>query len=352
MSSGKDQDIEGFDHATEEDYFEEELKRRDIYEYCQYLTFKFVCYLDAYCMTRIKEMTVEYAWEDTDLVYLVNAFKIQFFNLSYVNDYMLKEIDVVNEELRNAALSKIKASPYQGKIEQMYAFREFLNERYQEIKKNLGVQKDFEESVLENPASNEAFKMLNPDASFTLYDVITNEEEFEKFKVWLIKKAESSGDKSNFYKSALRSAQTILEFESKLAKKAPKLNQIQKKSQPELPREKSNKAFMKKIKVLDICGNGYSRKKIISSAEAMYHTGILASKRFQEISALKSPSRPTTANRTKMNLDLTNQTADSQKLAILRPTSATNKCFNLLPNRMLFNKTNSLTSLLYTKPAQ
>jgi len=100
MQEDRDIDIDGFSQATEEDYLEEKLKKTNQFEYCQYLTYKLVCYLDSYCKTRVKEMIAEFAWEDTDLVYLVNAYRIFFYNLAQVTDYALRHVNIVNQEER------------------------------------------------------------------------------------------------------------------------------------------------------------------------------------------------------------------------------------------------------------
>jgi len=206
MSQEREPELEGFDYTTAEDIFEEDLKKANIYEYCQYLNFKFVCYLDAYCAARVKHMITEYAWEDTNLVYLVNAYDIKFFNIAE-QDYILREVDIVNEEEKQKANDRIynnKSSPYQGKVEVLWAFRQY----YEDMKSDLDINKEFEETILENPTSNEAFKIINPETTFTLYDVMTNVKEFEKFKAWLQNRSMEPGKLGKLFKSALKFAET------------------------------------------------------------------------------------------------------------------------------------------------
>jgi len=157
-------------------------------------------------------MISEYAWEDTGLVYLTNAYKIRFFNLDELDEYTLKEVEIVNEEEKQKAMDKIyggKPSPYQGKVEVLWAFRQY----YEELKKDMDINKAFEDSILENPASNEAFRLINPEASFTLYDVMTNPKHFDAFKQWLqVRSQDLSSQNSKAYKSALKYTETSTSF--------------------------------------------------------------------------------------------------------------------------------------------
>ncbi len=246
LTQEREPELEGYDYATEEDYFEEGLKQKDIYEYCQYLNFKLICYLDAYCAARVKSMMSEYAWEESNLVYLINANKIQFFSAKEMEDYTLKEIFIVNDEEREKVLEKLNNAPksksaYQGKVEMLKAFRQY----YGEVKKHMGLNPDFDHIALENPQSNEAFKQLNPETSFTLYDVMTDPKEFEKFKAWLHNRAQKVGPQSGFFQSALhstvRSSNFGLSPTAKFTKPAPPSTSI--KSPIQSPRSNDSKKY-------------------------------------------------------------------------------------------------------------
>ena len=86
----------------------------------------------------------------------------------------------------------------------LWAFRQY----YEDMKSDLDINKEFEETILENPTSNEAFKIINPETAFTLYDVMTNVKEFEKFKGWLQNRSMEPGKLGKLFKSALKFAET------------------------------------------------------------------------------------------------------------------------------------------------
>jgi hypothetical protein len=357
LAEEREPELEGFDYASEEDHFEENLKANDIYEYCQYVNFKFVCYLDAYCASRVKYMISEYAWEDTGLVYLVNAHRIRFFNLDEIDDYVLKEVDIVNDEERQKALDKLntnKGSPYQGKVEVLWAFRQY----YDDIKKDMGINKDFDDSILENPQSNEAFKQMNPETAFTLFDVLTDGKQFELFKIWLQNRSTEPGKLANLFKSALKYAESNAGLINSNNTKTSKPKTVTQDREKKSIKDDSEKAFLRKFKALEICGNGASRKKYINSVEVLYKTDVYSGRKLIS----QSSTRHSKSNNT-LGFDSTtmgglkspnNETASMNmtgpnkfKIRSFRATPQPQSTFDMT---ILSKNKSSLGSILYLKP--
>ena len=128
-------------------------------------------------------------------------------NKRKANEYVLQEIQIVNEQERENAMENLESDRIYPNKEKEYMLRAF-KEFYKEIKNEMEIDKAFEELPLENLTSNQAFKQLNPETSFTLFDVMTDEKRFEEFKTWIKQRIKSSESFTGLIQSALKFTET------------------------------------------------------------------------------------------------------------------------------------------------
>jgi len=219
----------------------------------------------------------------------------------------------------------------------------------------MGVHNALDDSVLENATSNEAFRQINPETSFTLYDVMTDEKQFEKFKIWLKNRTLDPGSLAKLYKSALKYAETASSFNAFSTAKSQKATAVKQDKDKRNKEDNSARAFLKKLKALDICGNGVSKKKYIHSTEILYRSDVNSGRRLIANISPKKPNIPNNVgtsvhNHTSAQKDYTkNETAitpgNKFKIRSQKPAAQQNTF-----DQSMFSKTKSLASILYLKP--
>ena len=206
-------DLEGYSEVNDEDYYEDSLKKKNIYEYCQYLTFKIVHYIDAFAGSKITDMTTEFAFDNSNQFYLVNAYKIYYLE-AQPNDYVLEKVDLVNQNIRD----QIKRDLYQNKgkmrAEIISVIKEYMDKFYKNVKKKSRIiEVEHKEIYSDDSNTDKAFKEINPEAPFNFSDLLTNKIEISRFKKWLNKRAQTINGNSN--SSYIRTLQKIEKDEKK-----------------------------------------------------------------------------------------------------------------------------------------
>jgi hypothetical protein len=252
-------EVHGFAEATEEDYYEESLKNKNMYEYCQYSLYKVVHYIEAFTGTKICKMVAEFGLEQaTNLVYLVNANKISFKETK--KDYVLRKIYLSDAETRERINNDLNGSKKSFKNEILTAFQEFMVKTYGHVKATSKITEVENKDIYSDDSdTDKAFKEINPKAPFNLSDFLQNRVEVPKFVEWLAMRAGVGGN-SNVYTRLL----------TKLKLKQSKLGTNSLLSAAGSPHGTTRTSFFeydkakaekKKLKVLDICGNGVANKR-------------------------------------------------------------------------------------------
>jgi len=102
---------------------------------------------------------------------------------------------------------------------------------------------------------------------------------------------------------------------------------------------------MKKLKILDICGNGAAKKKFIDSTPIVYKTGLFSSRKY----GAQNSTAYTEQNNlllTQMNSNAEIKSPKSPKFKISTHRSISQD----EPNQSMINRAKSLTSIIYLKP--
>ncbi len=103
---------------------------------------------------------------------------------------------------------------------------------------------------------------------------------------------------------------------------------------------------MKKLKILDICGNGAAKKKFIDSTPIVYKTGLYSSRKYSMHNSTAAYTEQNKVLLTQMtsNADIKSPKSPKFKLSTHRSISQEE------PDQSMINRAKSLTSMIYVKP--
>lgn len=157
--------------------FEIDLKRNNFNEYCNYITYKIVHYIEAFYGAKIMKFIVEYLVDDFNNLWLMNCCHIKCYEASSMQDadYVLKKVNLNDTEKKNQIINELQTfynkapKSRKKKIEKNY---DRFMKNYEKTKEELGI--DLNAKTPEDSFSDNVFKNLNPNNPQTLSNVMKN----------------------------------------------------------------------------------------------------------------------------------------------------------------------------------
>ena len=159
--------------------FEAELKKNNIIEYSNYITYKIVHYIEAFSGIKIMKFIAEYLKDDFNNLWLMNCCHIKSFDINTMftkePDYILKKVNLIDQEQKNELVKDLdnfyeKSSKIRKKKIDKISDKFIGN--YEKTKEQLGI--DLNQKTPEDSFSDNVFRNLNPNNPFTLSHILKN----------------------------------------------------------------------------------------------------------------------------------------------------------------------------------
>lgn len=157
--------------------FEIDLKKSDLNDYCYYITYKIVHYIEAFYGVKIFKFIAEYLQDDFNNFWLMNCCHIKYKETATLPeaDYILKKVNLIDAEQKNQLVKDLEAfynkAPKSRKKKIDKNYQRFLA-NYEQTKEQLGI--DLNAKTPEDSFSDNVFKNLNPNNPQTLSNILKN----------------------------------------------------------------------------------------------------------------------------------------------------------------------------------
>lgn len=157
--------------------FEIDLKKSDLNDYCYYMTYKIVHYIEAFYGVKISKFIAEYLQDDFNNFWLMNCCHIKYKETAALPeaDYILKKVNLIDAEQKNQLVKDLEAfynkAPKSRKKKIDKNYQRFMA-NYEQTKEQLGI--DLNAKTPEDSFSDNVFKNLNPNNPQTLTNILKN----------------------------------------------------------------------------------------------------------------------------------------------------------------------------------